>query len=149
MTYSAELFFKESIESHMKYLKNLRSENQLVCVLLTYNESSGVHVWHLDISDQSPMTALKPIVYNTKPEYYIVFAEGWSVDSKHLEKPASELVHGDIEKMKKRKEVLNIYGKSKDGKYSVSKMFEIKRNKKKLVQDLIEIKGELHSRHLP
>jgi len=151
MNMNAQEFFTETIFHHIKYLKSLRgnSPNQLVCILLTYESDKGIHVYSIATDDQSPINAIKPIVYKVQPEFYIVFSEGWSILNTDLEKLESDLKHGDIEKMKKRKEVLNCYGQSKDGKYKVSKMFEIKRNKKQDVIDLIEYEGQIVSDKLP
>lgn len=136
----AQQFFDDCIESHTKYLKQLKDVNGLVCVLLTYKKGVGVHVFHINIDNENPLNAVKPIIYKTDPEFYIVFSEGYSVTSTHLEKPLEELRHGDIKKMKHRKEVLNVYGQSKNGKTKLQKVFEIKRNKHEQVTDLIEWK---------
>lgn len=148
---NAQEFFNDTIKNHMKYLKSLRdnSPNQLVCILITYESDKGLHIYSIQTDDQSPINAIKPIVYRVQPEFYIVFSEGWSISNRDLEKPHSDLKHGDIEKMKKRKEVLNCYGQSKDGKYKVSKMFEIKRKNNQDIIDLIEYEGKIVSDKLP
>lgn len=101
----------------------------------------------------SPLSLVKPIIRDMKPDAYIVFSEAWCVDSNQLEKSVNTLEHGDLEYMKHRKERLIIVGNSIDNKEHFQEFYTIKRDfrtmKKWLELDNKNTKAKLSSTKLP
>lgn len=101
----------------------------------------------------SPLSLVKPIIRDMKPDAYIVFSEAWCVDSDKMDKSIKNLKHGDLEYMKNRKERLIIYGHSLDNKEHFQEFYSIKRDsrtmKKWLEIDKRNTQAKLISKKLP
>ena len=137
-------FFERSLDTHLNYLRNLKEENFLVCVLITYHKNSkdSLRMYHLHTSGEKPINLVKPLIYKHKPDYYVTFAEGysWHVTKDEMAKYSLD----DLKKMKPKKEVLTVYGTTKDGSVKFDKAFEVVRLNGRV--DFVEYKGaELRS----
>ncbi len=141
-------FFNSSLEHHLKYLKNLKEKNELICIVFTYSKNSrdSLKIFHIQTQGIKPVNAIKPLIYELKPDYYITFNEGWSWEITKDEMAKYSLV--DLKKMKQKKEVLACYGRTKDGTEKFDKLYEILRLDGRI--DFIEYKGaNLVTRKLP
>lgn len=145
---NAQQFFSSAVELHLDYLKNLKGENALICVVLTYNKDLKDHLqmYHLHTAGAKPINLIKPLIDKVQPDYYMAFNEGYSwLASKDQ---VANLTLEQIKKTIPRKEILTCYGRSKDGTETCDKSFEIVRLGDRT--DFVEYKGaELRSRKMP
>ncbi len=137
--YSAQQFFKSMVDFHLDYLKNLKVQNELICVVATYkrDDKQNLKTYFIQINDMKPVNAIKPLIDKLQPDYYIAFNEGWSWKVTKDQMAKHTLV--DLKKMIPKREILSCYGRSKDGTEKFDKAFEILRLDSRI--DLVEIKG--------
>ena len=145
---NAQQFFESAVDSHLKYLRSLTEENRLICVVLTYRKDhkDQLQMYHIHTEGLKPINAIKPLIDQTQPDYYIAFNEGYSWLVSKDEMAKYNII--ELKKMKTRKEILTCFGRSKDGTETFDKSFEILRLGNRV--DFIEYKGaELRSRNMP
>lgn len=148
MNINPQEFFDSSLERHLDYLRNLKEQNELICVVITYHKDSvdQLKMFHIHTEGQKPINAVKPLIYKTQPDYYVTFAEGWSWECSKEE--MAKYSYEDLKKMKPRKEILSCFGRTKDGSAKFDKAFEVLRLNGRV--DFVEYKNaQLQSRKLP
>ena len=148
MNIEPQEFFDSALERHLDYLRNIKEENVLICVVITYHKNSRdqLKMFHIHTEGQKPINAVKPLIYKTQPDYYVTFAEGWSWEITKDEMAKYSLV--DLKKMKPRKEILSCFGRTKDGTAKFDKAFEVLRLDGRV--DFVEYKNiALQSGKLP
>ena len=148
MNINPQEFFDSSLERHLDYLRNLKEQNELICVVITYHKDSRdqLKMFHIHTEGEKPINAVKPLIYKTQPDYYVTFAEGWSWEITKDE--MAKYSYEDLKKMKPRKEILSCFGRTKDGSVKFDKAFEVLRLNGRV--DFVEYKNaELQSGKLP
>lgn len=148
MIINPQEFFDSALERHLDYLRNLKEENELICIVITYHKhlKDQLKMFHIHTKGEKPINAVKPLIYKTQPDYYVTFAEGWSWEITKDEMAKHSLV--DLKKMKQRKEILSCFGRTKDGSAEFSKAFEVIRLDGRV--DFVEYNGaKLVSGKLP
>lgn len=101
----------------------------------------------IDTNGRSPLDSARGIIEKYDPDYYLVLAEGWGKFYDTSQNPSSEhdkfmknYEYGDIKKLESKVEIMQVTGKSKDGKHEFQKTMRIIRNKSDEIIDFVDLR---------
>lgn len=100
----------------------------------------------IDTDGRSPLDSARGIIEKFDPDYYLVLAEGWAKfhdvkkNTETHDKFLENYKYGDIQKLKEKVEVMQVTGKSKDGKHEYQKTMRIVRNESDEIIDFVDLR---------
>jgi len=160
---SAKEFFSQAFEHHTNWMLKIKKPVFPFFMQFYNKRRNEIEVIVVADCPYSPLEYAKPLIEKHDPDYYIVLSEAWvkQTNPKDYEELKNNYKYGDIKKSPDRKEILQVTGKSKDGKSNFGKTLVIIRNEKKEIirfEDLIinnininnpKIQAEMRTDKLP
>jgi len=139
---SAKEFFNQAFEHHTNWMLKIKKPAFPFFMQFYNKRRNEIEVVIVADCPYSPLEYAKPLIEKHDPDYYIVLSEAWvkQTNPKDYEEMKNNYQYGDIKKSPDRKEILQVTGKSKDGKSTFGKSLVIIRNEKKEIirfEDLV------------
>lgn len=140
-----ELFYEEVTKiSIQKLLDNVPSPYGAAVIVYSIKHVGRKVIITPIVTDgsHSPMEHVKSVVAKLKPACYVVVMEGWMQKRKKEDLPdiKRNYHYGDLEKAKDKSEVLFVTGRTQDGQFDVTKMYQIFKDSEQKVTKVEEFK---------
>ncbi len=130
---SAKEFFSFAYKHHTDWMLRIKKPAFPFYMQLYNKRNNVIELVVVAHCPYSPLDSARPIIEKRDPDYYIVLAEAWMkmVNPLEAQNYNDNYQYGDIRKSPDRIEILQVTGKSKDGKSVFGKSMRIVRNEKK------------------